>query len=117
MTGISQYPSIFKLLFLLLLLLLLFVYTRKPTKGIIVIAGILVKIANPKKIPESKIRIKLLFLLSLLLFFEERFVYNANNIEDNRKGIKIVSKSIHLLSQLRGITAKRTDAITATFLL
>jgi hypothetical protein len=88
-------------------------------------AGTFVNIANPKNVPESRIRTMFLSALSSLLFlllsvFDRPFfvfVYNANNIEDKRKGIRILSSTIILTSQLRGITANRTDAINATFLL
>jgi hypothetical protein len=60
-------------------------YTRKPTSGIMVNAGIFVNIANPKNVPESKISgsFGLLFLFLSLEFL----VYTANNIDDKIKVI------------------------------
>jgi energy-converting hydrogenase Eha subunit F len=90
---------------------------RNATSGIIVNAGILVNIANPKNMPESKTRIFLLLLLVvLLLLLLASLAYNANNIEDKRKGRRIESSNILLKSQVIGITANNTDAINATFL-
>ena len=50
-----------------------------------VIAGIFVSIAKPKKTPENKTaKFSLLFLFSFVLSFI--FIYVANNIEDKING-------------------------------
>jgi hypothetical protein len=48
-TGTNHFPTAFRLL-------LLFRYTRKATNGIMVNAGIFVKMARPRNTPDSKIR-------------------------------------------------------------
>src|SRR4029078_2626358 len=114
MTGISHKARVF------FLLEFEFDTTRYPTTGIIVNAGFLVYIARPRKIPDNNTS-RFLFMLILghcwtLLFFG-LLMYIANRIEDKSKGMSKVSKYILRRIHVIGITAKRTDAIRATFLL
>jgi hypothetical protein len=74
-----------------------------------------VKIANPRKMPESDIveivlLLRLLFLFSLLsplLIFSGLFKQTANSIDVRKNGSKIVSRNIPLTSHARGVSAKK----------
>jgi hypothetical protein len=89
---------------------------RNAIKGIIVTAGSFVRIAIPRNIPEtSASRVTLYpFLWSLSCSLLQ---YTANNIDISKNGSRILSRTILLKSQVRGIRAKRMEAIKATFLL
>jgi len=76
-----------------------------------VTAGIFVKMAIPKNMPER--RIKMFFFLSLDTDFRE----TAHNIEDKIKGSWIDSNHIVLRRSENGNTANRIEAINATVLL
>jgi hypothetical protein len=89
-TGINQIPRVLSLFPQLK-------NTRVPVSGIIVKAGTFVYIAKPRKIPERRTKVPSLILdllpvdfVRLWLWFGPK--YAANKIEDNMKGIKIVSK-------------------------
>src|ERR671926_107060 len=89
---------------------------RKATKGIMVNAGIFVKMAMPRNTPDSTI--KILFLLSLIFFSDFDFlVETAINIERRRNGRRMGSNNIILVNHVTGNTAKRIEANNATFLL
>jgi hypothetical protein len=98
-TGISHKPTIFLLLPALLKI-------RKPTTGIIKRIGIFVNIAKPNEIPDAKIG-KDLNLECLRCI--------AKNIEDKRKGKRMVSNNILLLIHVIGMDANRREAKRATF--
>jgi hypothetical protein len=71
-------------------------------------AGILVNIASPNNIPETKISERLLDKLT---------AYSAVRIELSKNGSKSESNNIRRKIQENGMTANSTEATSATFLL
>jgi len=65
----------------------------------------------PRKDPDINIRV-----INLLFWFKSD-AYSANNMEARRNGNCIGSSQIRRIIQVRGITAKRTDAIRAIVVL
>lgn len=88
---------------------------RYPTRGIRVNAGIFVKIATPKKIPDRII--SRVFLGELLIALEGLLTEIANHMEHRRKGSKILSKYTIRSNQIIGITANKKEDRSATLLL
>src|SRR6266508_1526208 len=102
-------------------MLMLFLYMRYATSGIIINTGILVNIANPKNMPESKTRTFFLSFTPLnCLTTTVRYLVldlrSESKIEVKSKGNNIESNKILRRIHVMGITAKNIDAIKATFL-
>jgi hypothetical protein len=77
-----------------------------------VIAGIFVNIANPRRAPEIRAITNLLFSVIKPMILTR----SAKNMEDKKNGNWIPSNNTRISNEVIGIATKRVDAINATIL-